>query len=218
MIQRILEVEVMDTEEESSEYDAMDHTSANAALVERLAQLGAQGRMLDIGTGPGHIPLLVCSRFPSARVTAIDLALNMLSLANQKKALSPHGERISFELADAKALDFETDSFDVVYSNTILHHIPDPVPFLREAGRVLKTGGTLLIRDLFRPTTEERLAELVALHAAGENALSQELFRASLHAALTHDELRAAADQAGLQAAELVVDSDRHHTLQLAAR
>jgi hypothetical protein len=55
-MQRELEPEVMDTPEEASEYDAMDHTEANTAFVDRLIALGARGRMLDIGTGPGHIP------------------------------------------------------------------------------------------------------------------------------------------------------------------
>lgn len=208
----------MDTAEEAADYDAMDHSAANAALVERLQELGARGRMLDIGTGPGHIPLMVCAAIPSAEVIGIDLAEHMLGYARQKLAASVHGARVRFELADAKRLGYEANSFDVVYSNTILHHIPDPLPFLQEARRVLRPGGTLLIRDLFRPESSERIAELVQLHASGESPESRELFRASLHAALTHAELRGVADAAGLQDAELVVDSDRHHSLQLATR
>ena len=74
----------------------------------------------------------------------------------------------------------------------------------------------LLIRDLYRPDTPERARELVALHAAGATPYQQELFRASLCAAFTPDELRALADECGLGAAEVAVDSDRHVSLQLA--
>lgn len=214
-MERVLEPEVMDTPEEAADYDAMDNRGPNAAFVERLVELGARGRMLDVGTGPGHIPLMVCERLPDARVVAIDLARHMLAYAERHRAASPVGDRVELRLADAKGLDFEDATFDVVFSNTILHHIPDPRPFLAEARRVLKPGGTLLIRDLFRPATPERVAELVALHAADETPANRELFRASLCAALTPEELRAVADEAGLADAELVVDSDRHVSLQL---
>jgi len=214
MIERILEPEVMDTVEDASEYDAMDHREANLAFVERLEALGARGSMLDIGTGPGHIPLLVCERIQEARVLGIDLAERMLELARRHRAASPHAERLEFRRADAKGLDFADDSFDTVFSNTILHHIPDPLPFLREAARVLRPTGCLLIRDLFRPRTEEELERLVALHAAEATPYQRRLFADSLHAALTPDELRELARAAGLASAEVTVDSDRHMSLQ----
>ena len=81
---------------------------------------------------------------------------------------------------------------------------------------MLKPGGVLLVRDLFRPDTPERALELVALHAGGGTPDQQELFRASLHAAFTPAELRELADRAGLADAELVQDSDRHVSLQIA--
>ncbi len=217
MIERILEPEVMDTAEEAADYDAMDHSQPNAAFVGRLQELGARGEMLDIGTGPGHIPLAVCDAIQDARVTGIDLAEHMPAYATRKLGDSPHRERVRFERADAKGLNFADHSFDVVFSNTILHHIPDPLPFLREARRVLKPGGVLLIRDLYRPESEEQAVALVREHASEESAYNQELFRASLCAALTPDELRAVADRAGLADAEVVIDSDRHMSLQLRA-
>ena len=80
-MERTLEPEVMDTAEEADGYDAMDHSEPNAAFVERLCELEASGRMLDIGTGPGHIPVLICERVPDARVVGIDLSKSMLALA-----------------------------------------------------------------------------------------------------------------------------------------
>ena len=217
-MQRILEPEVMDTEEEAVAYDRMDHSEPNSAFVARLVELGANGRMLDVGTGPGHVPLLVCEVLEEAHVTGIDLSRNMLQLAERKRTASPHAERIVFQSADAKGLDFEDGSFDVVFSNTILHHIPDPRSLLREARRVLRPGGVLLIRDLMRPADEERVAELVRLHAQDAEPDQRELFRASLCAALTPDELRAQANECGLEEAAVVIDSDRHLSLQIAAR
>jgi ubiquinone/menaquinone biosynthesis C-methylase UbiE len=215
-MERTLEPEVMDTPEEAREYDAMDHSEPIRAFVERLVQLGAFGRALDVGTGPGHVPLALCERLPGIGVLGIDLSEHMLRLAEGKRAASPHGARIAFRLADAKGLGFERGAFDTVLSNTILHHIPDPRTLLAEARRVLRPGGVLLIRDLYRPETPARARALVDLHAEGASPAARELFRASLHAALTPAELRSAADEAGLRDAELTLDSDRHMSLQIA--
>lgn len=216
-MERTLEPEVMDTPEEVAAYAGIDHSEPNEAFVARLCQLGAGGRMLDIGTGPGQIPLLVCTRIPSAQVVGVDLAEHMLAHARGLLAASRFAARIEYRKDDAKRLSFPDACFDAVFSNTILHHLADPAPFLREARRVLRPGGALLIRDLFRPVSLQRARELVALHAGDAPAAAQELFRASLHAALTPRELRATADRAGLEDVELVVDSDRHMSLQLRA-
>ena len=217
-MKRIVEPEVMDTVEEGAEYDAMDHTGPNASFMERLLELGAAGRFLDIGTGPGHIPLLICEELPGSSVLGVDLSENMLIHANRHREGSAFVERIEYKLMDAKDLELPDGHFDAVYSNTILHHIPDPRPFLSEAYRMLRPGGALLIRDLFRPESEERRDELVELYAVGASENQRELFRASLHAAFTPDELRAIADEAGLKSAEVVIDSDRHMSLQISAR
>jgi ubiquinone/menaquinone biosynthesis C-methylase UbiE len=215
-VERTLEPEVMDTAEEASEYDSMDHSAPNNAFVERLFDLGAAGAMLDIGTGPGHIPLMVCDRDPAARVVGVDLARHMLDYAERHLAGSPHADRIEYRLVDAKRLGFDDGQFDAVFSNTIIHHIPDPRPMFAEARRVLRAGGVLLIRDLFRPANTERVDELVELYAGDCTAKQRELFRASLHAAFTPDEVRTMLDEVGLEA-DVVVDTDRHMSVQIRA-
>ncbi len=216
-MERTLEPEYMDTRQEADEYESMDHAGPNAAFVERAASLGPRGRVLDLGTGPGHIPVLLCERVPGIRVVALDAARTMLDHARRHRAASPHAARIGLVRGDAKRLPFADGCFDAVLSNTILHHVPEPADMLREVARVLAPGGALLVRDLFRPPTPQRALELVDLHCAGQNDVQRELFRASLHAALTPDELRACADACGLASAELVVDTDRHVSLQRAA-
>ncbi len=212
---RVLEPEVMDTAEEADAYDAMDHTGPNRSFVERLALLGARGRALDVGCGPGHVALMVLDELESVtEVVGVDLSTNMLRHAQRHRAASPHRDRLRFELGDAKGLPFQDGSFQTVFSNTILHHIPDPVPFLAEVWRVLAPGGTLLVRDLFRPADEATVAQLVAQHAAEAAPDQRELFRASLCAAFTPGELRRLAARAGLEDAEVTVDSDRHVSLQ----
>jgi ubiquinone/menaquinone biosynthesis C-methylase UbiE len=211
---RELEPEVMDSEADAAAYDAMDHSQANSNFVDRLLELGLHGEALDIGTGPGMIPILLCGRHSSCRVVGVDLSPEMKKLAESHLTQSLVRERVTFQLADAKCLDFLDDRFDAVFSNTILHHIPDPTLFLAEAWRVLKPGGVLLIRDLFRPKCASDAAFLVEKHAAQESPSSRELFRASLYAALTPEELEKVALEAGLTSFEVIIDSDRHMSLQ----
>lgn len=208
----------MDTAEEAEGYDSMDHGPANGNFVERLFELGASGRMLDLGCGPAHMAIMICEARPQAHVTGLDLAHHMLRVARDNVDASAHAGRIELVHGDAKDVAFERDSYDTVYSNTILHHIPDPRPFLAEAARLVKPGGVLLVRDLFRPESTERIAELVDLYAADCNDYQRDLFGASLHAAFTPEELRAIADESGLSHAELVIDTDRHMSLQVRAQ
>lgn len=222
-MERVLEEEVMDNVYEAESYDSMDHSGPNTAFAERFVELGAGGRVLDIGCGPGHVPLMLAAMLPEATILGVDLSHEMLKIAEEHRAASSHAERVEFCLGDAKGLDFEDGSFDAVCSNTILHHIPDPVPFLREALRVLKPGGALLVRDLMRPADAATADALVVEHASGEPDKCQRLFRDSLGAALTKAEAEAAIAEAGWAAAEgvapeVVVDTDRHMSLQIRAK
>ncbi|MFT5080999.1 MAG: ubiquinone/menaquinone biosynthesis C-methylase UbiE [Bacteroidia bacterium] len=216
-LDRVLEPEIMDTDEEANGYAAMDHSATGAAFVQRLIELGATGHALDIGTGPGTISILAAESIPTLHITAVDLSPKMLAHANALREKSHAKDRVSFEIADAKFLPYESESFDVVFSNTILHHIPDPTHMLIEACRLLRPGGTLLIRDLYRPNTQADLDALVAKHGAEDTEYNRELFRASLHAALSVEELAMVAESAFLEEAEIVIDTDRHVSLQMQA-
>ncbi|MHC4515833.1 MAG: class I SAM-dependent methyltransferase, partial [Planctomycetota bacterium] len=126
-MERILEPEYMDTEEEAQSYEAMDHAEANESVSSRFLELGGgDGLTLDIGTGPGDIPILLARRKPAGRYVAVDAAAEMLRLAKAKVSDSGLTERIVLHQVDAKQLPYPTHSFDAVFSNTILHHIPTP--------------------------------------------------------------------------------------------
>jgi ubiquinone/menaquinone biosynthesis C-methylase UbiE len=213
-MERVLEPEAMEGAAEAAAYDAMDHREPNAAFVGRLGDLGVSGLMLDIGTGPGHIPLLICERNASARVIGLDCSKAMLAIAVKHLERSRLRSRVSYLIGDAKRLPFADGAFDAVFSNTILHHLPEPADLLREAWRVVKPGGAFLIRDLFRPKDAATVEALVEQHCVGATAHQRGLFRDSLHAALTPGELRALVNAVGLTGAEVVIDTDRHMSLQ----
>ena len=88
MIPRILEPEIMDTAEESAEYDAMDHAEVNRRFVADFltAWPNAESPILDVGTGTALIPIELCRTYPEVTVIAQDASAEMLKLAQQNVA------------------------------------------------------------------------------------------------------------------------------------
>ncbi len=215
MLPRVLEPEAMDTPDEARDYDAMDHAAVNARFVaDFLAAHGPcrGGEVLDVGTGPARIPIALCVADPNARVFAIDLAENMLERARRNVAEAGFAARIHCARGDAKALALAGGRFEGVVSNSIVHHIPDPAHALGEIARLVAPGGTVLVRDLARPADRDQVARLVALYAGSEPAPARALFEASLHAALTLEEVRDLVRLLGLPAGDVSMTSDRHWT------
>jgi 2-polyprenyl-3-methyl-5-hydroxy-6-metoxy-1,4-benzoquinol methylase len=219
MLDRVLEPEVMDTEEEARVYDAMDHSAVNAVFVaDFLAAHGPcrGGEVLDVGTGTALIPIALARADAKVRVRAIDLARHMIELSRRNISEAGLAGRIVAELADAKDLarqvGAEVEGFEAVISNSIVHHVPEPRTVLREMARLVAPGGTLFVRDLARPGSIIALHDLVATYAGGEPEFARALFAASLHAALTVDEVRSLVAELGMPAEGVRMTSDRHWT------
>jgi ubiquinone/menaquinone biosynthesis C-methylase UbiE len=235
-LERVLEPEVMDSPEEASDYDAMDHREVNRRFVEDLLQCSmfkVQGSRLeaaaddsawnlelgtwnldvvDLGTGTAQIPIEVCRCYPNCRVMAVDAAVNMLELARYNVEIASLTRRIELAHVDAKQLPFTSGLFDVVMSNSIVHHIPEPIRVLREAVRVAKPNGLLFLRDLLRPESKTQLDQLVQTYAGDANAHQQRMFAKSLHAALSLDEIRGLVGSLGFAPETVQQTSDRHWT------
>jgi ubiquinone/menaquinone biosynthesis C-methylase UbiE len=223
-LQRVLEPEVMDTAQEASDYDAMDHREVNARFVDDLlAAQPSPGRVLDVGTGTALIPIELCGRSPGANVDAIDLAAHMLEVAKRNVARAGLAGRVRLALQDAKKAGWPEGAFDTVMSNSIVHHIPDPRDVLGEMWRLTRAGGVLFVRDLARPDSDGGVRGLVATYAAVPANLAppvramherqRDLFEASLRAALTVDDVQAMVAPLGIAPGSVSMSSDRHWTL-----
>jgi ubiquinone/menaquinone biosynthesis C-methylase UbiE len=221
MLERILEPEVMDSEAEAHDYDAMDHREVNSrfasdflTFADALPLVSTQARMqlLDVGCGTGQIPLELVRRRPF-QITAIDLAEHMLALGRRNVAAAGVADAITFNRVDARRLPYADGQFDAVISNSIVHHIPAPLEVLREMQRVVRPGGVLFVRDLLRPHDRTTLDRLVGLYVEDGTPLQRKLFRDSLHAALTLEEMRELVRQLELSESAVAVTSDRHWTL-----
>lgn len=95
-------------------------------------------RLLEVGCGMGT-DLLQFAR-GGALVTGVDLTPRSVEISQHRFRL--YAMPGDFSLADAERLPFGDNTFDVFYSNGVLHHTPDTDAAIREAYRILKPGGT----------------------------------------------------------------------------
>src|SRR5262245_3398514 len=213
MLARVLEPEVMDTAEEARDYDSMDHSAVNRAFVaDFLAVWDGRGPVLDVGTGTALIPIELCNNHPTAEVVAIDLAEHMLALARENIAEAGFAKRIRAEKANGRRMAYSDGAFPAIMSNSIVHHIPQPIDTLREMVRVCAKGGTIFVRDLMRPPDKITLHHLVKTYAGDANEHQKTMFAESLHAALTLDEIQALVAQCAFDPTSVRATTDRHWT------
>ncbi len=196
---------------ESDEALAYDHMVRkhqgllNLPFVDAIGRAGVtSGRLLDIGCGPGWIPIELARRFPKLEIQAVDPSSDMLERARAHARQAGVADRIRFENGDAAALPFEADSFDAVISNYVLHHMSHPEVFLNEAARVARLEARILIKDLLRPPRWKRQSLLLFSRIVlGYSPLQLKLYAESMDAGLTMIEARAAVEASRLRGARI---------------
>jgi ubiquinone/menaquinone biosynthesis C-methylase UbiE len=109
--------------------------------------LAGELKILDVGCGTGEISARLAELYTNATVTGVDLIEHHLELAAVRCAA--FGGRVRFQPADAFALPFGDDGFDVVVCRHMLQAVPRPGDAIAEMVRVLRPGGRLhlLVED-----------------------------------------------------------------------
>lgn len=212
-IPRMPEPEVMDLVDEAQAYADADFTEVNQAFVDRLVEVVGDRpgrRVVDLGTGPGEIPLLAARARSDWHITAVDFSQPMLDLAARAAREASLADRVMFVCGDAKATGLPGGAFDVVFSNSILHHITETDRLWAEVCRLAAPGATVFFRDLARPDSEARARRIVQTYAAEESDLLQEEFFRSLLSAYTVEEVRDQLSRAGLAGLTVSMVTDRH--------
>jgi ubiquinone/menaquinone biosynthesis C-methylase UbiE len=129
----------------SGEWESMrsEMFGSHFTSIALLSLLDPSLKIIDIGCGIGNASSLVAPFVAS--VACVDRESAMLDVAQTRPDLSSN---IEFAQGDATSLPFENDVFDVAMFCLVLHHVENVETALREAARITKTGGRILIIDM----------------------------------------------------------------------
>ncbi len=211
-MKRVLEAELMDDVEQARAYARADFADENQGFVDRFREYFPDwtgGHVLDVGCGPADIPIRFLRAFPNARVTGVDASRPMLDLASESVAEAGLADKVTLRCERFQALTLP-DQADALLSNSLLHHVSNPLQFWFHLKQWAKPGACILIMDLLRPESPEAARSLVDQYASGEDPLLKRDFFNSLLAAFTEDEVASQLAQMNLSRLLIDVPDDRH--------
>ena len=149
-------------EKAASSYDAAAVLQQEVAnrLVDRMDVMSMKPvSILDAGSGTGFVSQLLAERFPKAKITALDLAFNMLKQAKNKRSFKQRwNKQFSYVNAEVENLPFADASVELVISGLTLQWCQDLPKVFKEFKRVLAPGGLLLFSS-FGPDTLKELRQ-----------------------------------------------------------
>jgi ubiquinone/menaquinone biosynthesis C-methylase UbiE len=207
------EPELMEDEGQARAYSEADFTEPHEMFVRLCAEAWAgremRGRLLDLGCGPADITVRLAERYPALVIDGVDGSLAMLRHGEER--VRRHGLDARIRLIHGRLPECALrNDYDVVVSNSLLHHLRDPAVLWDAVVRCGRPGAPVFVMDLIRPIDEVRAQSLVDRYAAGVPEVLRRDFYHSLIAAYRPDEVRAQLRDAGLGDFLVWEVSDRH--------
>ncbi|WP_295444785.1 class I SAM-dependent methyltransferase [uncultured Thiodictyon sp.] len=209
------EPELMDGAEQALAYAQADFSESNSLFMKLLAELGPGplrgARALDLGCGPADIVRRFLRAYPEATCDALDGSAAMLEHARATLDPLPGVAarcRLLCECLPTPTLP--ADHYDLILSNSLLHHLPDPQVLWQTVRQTARPGALVLVMDLMRPASAGWAEALVVTYADDAPEVLRTDFRNSLFAAFEPQEVVAQLAEAGLAGLEVAVVSDRH--------
>ena len=209
---RTLEPELMDDPAQALVYARADFEKENQGFVDRFCEYFpdfSDGHVLDLGCGPGDIPIRFAQAYPACRITGVDASEPMVRLAEEAVQKAGLSDRITFRCERFQDLA-GTNVADAAISNSLLHHVPNPLRFWHKLRLAVKPGSPVLVMDLLRPDSPQEAQTIVDRYASDAPDILRRDFYNSLLAAFTEDEIGAQLAQMNLTRLIIDVPDDRH--------
>lgn len=173
------------------------YLKVTTSKVAAVANITSGDKILDLGCGTGELLFKLAQKFPSAReLIGIDISEEMLK---QAKIKLDSFKSVSLQLGDIEQISYPNEYFDLIVSIGVMHYVRSPEMMIKEALRVLKTGGRFLLVDMaqeslttkissaLRKMTDPGAVQFYSLRSISELLLSKgfkiissEIFRAGI--------------------------------------
>ncbi|MEM7590103.1 MAG: class I SAM-dependent methyltransferase [Cyanobacteria bacterium P01_A01_bin.83] len=214
-MQRIIEPELMNEEEQSHAYAYADFSQPNLHFVNTFRNTFGemfQGHILDIGCGNADITLRFARTYLDCVIDGIDGSPQMLNYG--RKILKDESldiqKRVNLIEGIIPSVNLPRPQYDAIISNSVLHHLHNPSllwQFIKSYG---VTGTKIFIGDLLRPSSPDEAMKIVELYSKDEPEILKRDFYNSLLAAFEISEIVEQLKSAKLDNLSVKQVSDRH--------
>lgn len=211
-MKRVLEPELMVDEQQVKAYAEADFETPHQDFIQRLSawvnEPQFSGTALDLGCGPGDISYRFAKAFPLSKLHAVDGSEPMINVA--VAALSSDlKERLCFILGRLPDVILPQSGYEIIFSNSLLHHLPDPQTLWQTVKNYARPGTRIIIMDLLRPANLAVAQNMVQDYTMNEPKILQRDFYHSLLAAFSLEEISTQLVKADLKL-QVEQISDRH--------
>lgn len=213
-MQRIPEPELMNAMEQAKAYSEADFEEPHEAFVEvlkeKLRTTNDRGYALDLGCGPGDVSLRFARVHPHLNVHGVDGAPNMIQLGEARIREAGFSHQVELVPGYLPGASLQRDSYEVIFSNSLLHHLKDPMVLWDTIHEYASPGTGVFVMDLCRPQSVQEAKGMVDRYAANEPEILRHDFYHSLCAAYRPQEVREQLDASNVSELDVQALGDRH--------
>jgi len=218
-MERQPEPELMDEDQQARAYALADFEQPHENFValfrqtfysEPSATESLQGPVLDLGCGPADVIIRFARQFPDCRILGVDGSDAMLNYGRHAIVKAGMDDRITLQKVYLPDDAIPEQFYSAIISNSLLHHLADPMVLWQTINRYAQAGSQVFIMDLMRPRSPDAATELVEEYAAQEPEILKHDFYNSLLAAYTVGEVEEQLERQGMINLNVKPVSDRH--------
>ena len=209
-MKRVPEPDLMEQKEQAYAYANADFSNSNGLFLEKLFEfctITDETKILDVGCGDGEIPIKIYKKTKS-KITVLDGSSAMLDEFSKKMSAN-NIDDIKIIQGRYEDTHLSEKSFDILISNSVLHHVKSPKKFWEKSFNLVRQQGQIVLMDLFRPSNEHELLTILEKYGGSNQVLLND-FENSLRAAYTPYEVEGQLSSFPSISSSVKAISDRH--------